>query len=49
MKTNRIANAFLVAAMVATGAGIASSAAAQMENTAGKAQVIVTVNANQSK
>ncbi len=49
MKTNRIANAFLLAAMVATGAGIASSAAAQMENTAGKAQVIVTVNANQSK
>lgn len=46
MKTNRIANAFLVAALVATGAGVAPSALAQTENTAGKAQVIVTVNAD---
>ena len=47
MKTNRIANAFLVAALVATGAGTAPSAVAQTENTTGQAQVIVTVNANQ--
>src|SRR6185437_1124706 len=50
MKRNRIENAFLVvAALVATGAGIAPSAMAQMENTSGQAQVIVTVDANQSK
>ena len=49
MKRNRIENAFLVAALVATGAGIAPSAMAQMENASGQAQVIVTVDANQSK
>jgi hypothetical protein len=49
MKTNRVANALLVAALIATGAGIAPNALAQTENTTGKAQVIVTVNANQSK
>lgn len=49
MKTNRIANAFLAATLVAAGAGIAPSAMAQTENTSGQAQVIVTVDANQSK
>src|SRR6185437_2756120 len=49
MKRNRIENAFLVAALVATGAGIAPSAMAQMENTSGQAQVIVTVDAKESK
>lgn len=49
MKTNRIASAFLVAALIAIAAGVAPSVLAQTENTAGKAQVIITVNANQSK
>ncbi|MGC1870626.1 MAG: hypothetical protein WA700_06665 [Acidobacteriaceae bacterium] len=49
MKINRIANAFLVAAIAGSGLAIGSSALAQTENVAGKAQIIVTVNANQSK
>ena len=49
MKTNRIVNAFLVAAIAGSGLAIGSSAVAQTENVAGKAQVIVTVDANQSK
>jgi hypothetical protein len=49
MKKNRIANAFLVAALAVTGAGIALSAMGQTENTSGQAQVIVTVDANKSK
>jgi hypothetical protein len=49
MKTNRGASVFLIAAMTATGAGIASSAMAQTENAAGQAQVIVTVNADKSQ
>ena len=46
MKTYRAASAFLVAAIA--GAGLASSATAQTENTAGQAQIVVTVNANKS-
>ncbi len=46
MKTNRVAGAVLVAALV--GAGATSSVVAQNENTTGQAQVIVTVNANKS-
>jgi hypothetical protein len=46
MKTYRIANAFLVTAITGAGLGIGTSAMAQMENTAGRAQVIVTVNAD---
>ncbi|HTU51979.1 MAG TPA: hypothetical protein VMF56_15415 [Acidobacteriaceae bacterium] len=49
MKTNRIASVFLVAAIAGSGLAIQSSAMAQTENVAGQAQVIVTVNANQSK
>lgn len=48
MKTNRIANAFLTAAIAAIGVGIGPSAVAQTENVAGQAQVIVTVNANRA-
>lgn len=46
MKTYRIASAFLVAATVGTGLGVGFSAAAQTENTAGQARVIITVNAD---
>ncbi|HZC44603.1 MAG TPA: hypothetical protein VE195_10535, partial [Acidobacteriaceae bacterium] len=46
MKTYRAASAFLVAAIA--GAGLASSATAQTENTAGQAQIVVTVNANKT-
>ncbi|MGB8481558.1 MAG: hypothetical protein WCE63_22375 [Acidobacteriaceae bacterium] len=46
MKTYRIASTFLVAAISGAGLGVGSSALAQTENTAGKAQVIVTVNAD---
>lgn len=49
MKTSRSASAFLVSTLIATGAGIAPFAVAQTENTSGQAQIIVTVNANQSK
>jgi hypothetical protein len=49
MNTNRSASVFLMAAMAAAGAGIASPAAAQTENAAGQAQVIVTVNADKSQ
>lgn len=49
MRTNRIASAFLAAMLLAMGAGIAPSAVAQTENTTGKAQLIVTTNANESK
>lgn len=46
MRTYRIASLFLVAAIAGTGLGVGSSALAQTENTAGQAQVIVTVNAD---
>ena len=46
MKTYRIANACLVVAMAGSVLGIGSTARAQTENTAGQAQVIVTVNPN---
>ena len=46
MKTNRIASACFVAAIAGTGLGFGTSALAQTENTAGQAQVIVTVNAD---
>ncbi len=46
MKTYRIASAFLVAAISGAGLGVGPSAVAQTENTAGQAQVIVTVNAD---
>ena len=49
MKTNRIASALLVATISSSGLAIGSYATAQTENIAGQAQVIVTVNANQSK
>ncbi|MHB1936118.1 MAG: hypothetical protein ACYCOR_05995 [Acidobacteriaceae bacterium] len=48
MKTNRIASAVLVAALLGTSAVVASSAVAQTENMAGQAHVVVTVNANKS-
>ena len=46
MKTNRVANGFLVAAMAAGFA--ASFASAQTENTSGRAQITVTVNADKT-
>jgi hypothetical protein len=49
MKTNHIANAFLTAAIAAISVGIGPSAVAQTENTAGQAQVVVTVNADKAQ
>lgn len=49
MKTNRIANVFLLAALAATGVGTASSAQAQTENTAGQVRLVVTVKSNKSR
>jgi len=46
MKTYRIANAFLLAAIAFTGLCSGSAAFAQTENTSGQGQVIVTVDAN---
>jgi hypothetical protein len=47
MKMNRVANGFLIAAMVAVCA--APFALAQTENTAGQAQITVTVDADKSQ
>jgi hypothetical protein len=52
MKTNRIASAVLVAAIVGAvgmGAGLASPAMGQSENVTGQAQLVVTANANKSR
>jgi hypothetical protein len=49
MKANCISSAFLVVGMIATGVGAGSSAVAQIENTAGQAHVVITVNASKSE
>jgi hypothetical protein len=46
MKTYRVASCFLLGAIAAIGLGVCSTAAAQKENTAGRARVIVTVDAD---